>query len=143
MTFYNFEMFTVEGVKSYLEQFLDLTQVRLDVLNHVAAWLRGRPRWTARFVEVYTMRRKRDIEGIMTRGEFSGENRCLMEALDRYLAAITCGDSSAGRRLSWNAGPSSAYHTVSKIGRAASEIQEEFKKALCAFAIGRQPEVFF
>jgi hypothetical protein len=89
--FIGFPLLDEMAVKSYLEQFLDLSRVSEDVLTHVAKWLRGRPRWTASFLEVYIMRHKRDKkERSQKIAGLNDDSSTLLEALERYLNVLTC-----------------------------------------------------
>ena len=107
--FGDFKLLGVEEVQQYLRQILDLSSVRDDVLKHVANWLRGRPRWTAGFLEVYSSRREKKSYANQvwrTQGKFKDNDAKLMEALDRYLNVMTCAEEEQNRRESWSAGRS-------------------------------------
>jgi hypothetical protein len=47
----------VEDVKEYMNTFLDLSEVGKDLVEHVAKWLCGRPRWTGTFLETFLVRK--------------------------------------------------------------------------------------
>jgi hypothetical protein len=77
--FAKFEPLGADAVKEYLRVFLALDKVGKEVSEHVAKWLRGRPRWTATFLETYLVRTRTEIFN-GTRGRFSqlvlpGSNR--------------------------------------------------------------------
>ena len=154
--FTGFELFSTEDVVHYLDRYLDLSRVRDDVKAHVANWLRGRPRWTASFLEVYIMRRetpgRRRLAATRTRGKMDGRDSKLIEALDRYLNVMTCEEKETNRRESWSAGESSAYYSFRKVMNwtdcedstevEIKMVQDDLRIATCDYAVGKRETIF-
>jgi hypothetical protein len=147
--FIGFELLDVDAVKNYLRVFLALRDedddVRDEVLDHVAKWLRGRPRWTASFLELYLVRPfEKGYTG--TRGYFSRLETRIIQALDRYISVMTTdGSDSNKRRVSWSAGDASAYATIVKAmkrGGADSNVQFNLKQAIFDFSVGGKSTIF-
>jgi len=142
--FTEFQPLTTDAVKTYLESFLELNlgadhespQVpNSSALEHVAKWLRGRPRWAATFLEVYLVREQRETHN-GTRGNFSSEAAKLVEALDRYLAVHTTDGNS--RRTSFTPKKGSAYTTIAETVRGHENLQvrKTLERAIFKFAVG-------
>ncbi|KAG7347259.1 hypothetical protein IV203_030626 [Nitzschia inconspicua] len=144
--FSGFELLTPADVEAYLNKFLDLSLLRQDVKEHVARWLRGRPRWTATFLETYVNRLpKRGREDRTRVGEdFSIENLKLMEAIDCFLAVMTLDSLAAERRAGWSAGPASAYASVDRLMTFDNheEARRDFETAVFCFAVGKGHTIF-
>jgi len=138
--FVNFEPLDARDVESYLNSFLDFNQVGSDVTKHVCNWLRGRPRWTANFLEVYLVRRSKVFKG--TRGTFNDSEAKMVQALDRYLAVMTTKEMDAGdRRHSRSAGETSAYYGIERIMSMKNMflVQKSLETAIFDFAVGGKP----
>ena len=144
--FSGFELLTPADVEEHLNKFLDLSLLRQDVKQHVARWLRGRPRWTATFLETYVNRLpKSGREGrTRVREDFSAENLKMLEALDRFLAVMTLDSVAAERRASWSAGPASAYASVDRLMTLDNHEEErkDFETAVFCFAVGKRHTIF-
>jgi hypothetical protein len=109
--FVNFEPLAARDVGSYLRSFVILDDVGDPVLNHIAKWLRGRPRWTG----VYSVRNSKAIK--KTRGSLNAEEAKMVQALDRsYLLVMTTHNGEVTRRRhSWSAGEASAYYAIATV----------------------------
>eukprot|EP00978_Attheya_sp_CCMP212_P032160 scaffold124113_cov55-Attheya_sp.AAC.1 len=59
-TFTGLKTMTADNVIEYMKKFLNLDEVGMDLVTHVAKWLRGRPRWTATFLETFLVRKAKD-----------------------------------------------------------------------------------
>lgn len=118
--FTNFKPLASDAVELYLSKFLCFSNVSSDVKEHIAKWLRGRPRWAATFVEEFLVRSGRSDLEEQTRGDFNEEERALVQALDRFLLDMT----REKRRVSWMNGNRTAYTAFGtfnkRIGRAVS-----------------------
>jgi hypothetical protein len=141
-----FKPLTAEAVETYLALFLQLDNLDIAVKTHVAKWLRGRPRWTASFLEVYSVRPAVTTYH-STKGQFEPKEAKLMQALDRYINVITTDESDASdnRGISWQAGAASAFHAVKIVmnasGGASKKIQDCFERAVFLFAVGGKPSL--
>ena len=112
-----FKLLDTEAVQKYLKCFLNLSGIGSDVLDHVSKWLRGRPRWTASFLEVYICRTHKKNKSKLTRGVFQNpRDSKLIEALNCYLNVMTCDphkhDLNSNRRETWSAGKASAFSAI-------------------------------
>jgi hypothetical protein len=120
--------FDVAEVKAYLCQILDLADMddgdeegkAKVVLEHVARWLVGRPRWTATFLSIYlTCTSEPTLR--TTSGQFNDKEARLLEALDRYVCALTKGPRKPGEELRRDsqmlAGGASAFSAVARYCR--------------------------
>ena len=150
--FSNFKLLDPEDVLIYIGRFLDLDKVDKDVSMHVAKWLRGRPRWSASFLEVYSSRKQKQPKHVgknfqATDGTLNLDGR-LMETIDRYLTVMTT--SEKNRRNTWSAGGTSAYDAFVKAQQkiAASDIDSLFgvmtdaKNAIFKFHLGQGRHIF-
>ena len=152
--FADFKLLTVENVKAYLHRFLDLSvegsQVSEDVIQHVAMWLRGRPRLTASFLEVYTCRASRadyvtQEWKTKTTREFSPADSAFLEALDRYIYSLTRNQNG---RKSWSPGKKSLYGTFEafdakvKSGEIDKGVQNTLQEAIFRSVVGDGPCIF-
>lgn len=156
--FAGFRSLGVEDVQEYLRQFLHLSDASNEVLTHVANWLRGRPRWTASFMEVYLCRQERknyQTRAWRTQGKFRDTDAKLIEALDRYLNVMTSGEEKeTSRRESWSAGQASAYACFERVHRKVNnsfdmnerkllkKVEMDLEYAVYKFAIGAKPHPF-
>jgi hypothetical protein len=140
----------VGGVAMYLETFLKLRDViGDDLLEHACKWLRGRPRWTATFVETALIRTNHP-KRTTTRGRFNSEELPFIQILDRYVSVMTAGDNS--QRDSWRLGlgKATAFAAVAKLrnkqGKADDfrwqDTKAEFDKAVFKFALGGDFVIF-
>jgi hypothetical protein len=137
--FTNFETLGADAVKVYLLVFLVLDEVGKEVLEHIAKWLRGRPRWTATFLETYLVRTKKS-RSERTRGRFNKSEGMVVEGLDRYISVMTTeGEDTTGtnRRHSWSAGEASAYAAIKKV--KDPEVTKALEKAIFNFSVGGKP----
>mmetsp|Transcript_14173 Transcript_14173/g.25693 ORF Transcript_14173/g.25693 Transcript_14173/m.25693 type:complete len:575 (-) Transcript_14173:72-1796(-) len=155
LLFAGFKLLGVNEVQQYLGKILDLSNVRDDVLNHVANWLRGRPRWTAGFVEVYSSRQEKKSykkEVWRIQGEFKDNDAKLMEALDRYLNVMTRAEEG-NRRESWSAGEASAFACFARMHRKIAnaeesqrvllkKVEDDLEYTVFRFAVGQKPHPF-
>ena len=140
--FKDFKVLDAQDVKSYMGSFLYLqgSGVEDSVIQHVSKWLRGRPRWTASFLEVYLVREK--VDGYQgTRGQFSSSSALLMEALDRYLAVMTTDPKSPNRRQSFSPGSYSAYAAIMRAVTKHPNYKVHFalQRAIFRFVVGGRP----
>jgi hypothetical protein len=79
-----FKALAAEAVETYLALFLQLDNLDIAVKSHVANWLRGRPRWAASFLEIYSvLPAVTPYQG--TKGQLAPNEAKLMQALDRYI----------------------------------------------------------
>jgi hypothetical protein len=150
-----FETLGVDAVKEYLRVFLALdnnggdedNKVRDEVLEHVAKWLRGRPRWTASFLEVYLVRTS-DSDYTGTRGSFSKSEAIIVQALDRYVRVMASDNNDSNTinrtRHSWTAGDASAYAAIEKVMERADmfEVQLKLRQAIFDFSVGGKSTSF-
>lgn len=143
--FSGFKLLDEPAVKEYLKLFLDVSSISQNVMTHVAKWLRGRPRWSATFLEIYIMRRHQKSESRFTKGKFDKpEDSNLMEALDQYLNVMTRNpDEPSDRRKTWSAGPASAYAALKNFMRTDYEdAKEDLASAVFRLSVGGIPGVF-
>lgn len=151
--FQTFKPLDADGVKIYLNDFLSWNteqhvgdgQTPDDcVLDHVAKWLRGRPRWAASFLELYLVH-EYDKGYIGTRGSFSPEGGRLIQALDRFLLNYTTGmiddvykgDDNSGKRGSFEPPQGTAFSTFSLAkNKVRYEVMRELESAIFKFAVG-------
>mmetsp|Transcript_19707 Transcript_19707/g.47578 ORF Transcript_19707/g.47578 Transcript_19707/m.47578 type:complete len:864 (+) Transcript_19707:200-2791(+) len=145
VVFSEFEVLRVEDVKDYLSRFLDLSLVSDPVVEHTCKWLRGRPRWVASFLEVYSNRKgkeKYEVAGI----DAKSLDYNIMQALHRYLMIITTHDGEETKEHpSFNAGRRSAYALFQNILHGSGNNGFVFISLLGAvgrFAVGEMPYVF-
>jgi hypothetical protein len=142
--FSGFALLGKGDVRSYLGGFLDLKRISDDVLSHVACWLRGRPRWTATFLEIYVMRGK--ITEKESRQKFGNQSdNTMMEALERYLDVMTRDRKAKNRRESWNPGRASAFASFDRMMTSSSTPQkaiDDLQRAVLKYAVGDKPAVF-
>jgi hypothetical protein len=145
--FIGFEPLGVDAVKEYLRVFLALDdQVGDKVLEHVAKWLRGRPRWTASFLEVY-LNRIGDSDYTGTQGSFSKSEAIIVQALDRYIRVMTSDNydsKTINRRHSWTAGDASVYAAIKKVMEKTDmfEVQSKLRQAILDFSVGGKATYF-
>lgn len=102
---------SADDVKQYMKRFLDLCSVGEDLVNHVANWLRGRPRWTATFLETFFVT-KIKLGQERPLGKFKECELPLARALNRYIKALTQPEIIANRRQSLIFGRSAAYTAI-------------------------------
>lgn len=156
--FSRFAPLDVDAVITYLRIFLKLDKdddggggcggggVREEVVKHVAQWLRGRPRFTASFVETYLFKNRKQPR-IESRGNFNETEGRVMEGLDRYIAAMTT--DRADPRTSWVTGGSSAYDCFEKVARmpdkddTIADLKEDLHSSVLEFAIGGKHVYFW
>ena len=105
----------VPEITAYLQLFLNLEGVGSDLIEHVAKWLCGRPRWAATFVETFLQQKSRREGYAASSGKFTEHERPIIQAIDRYVERVTTDANQSDRRLSWTLGESSAYAAVSKL----------------------------
>ena len=153
--FKNFKPLDQAGVRRYLLRFLTLdvnatTEEGVPnscVINHISNWLRGRPRWTASFLELYMVRKMKDNHD-GTRGSFSRVGALLMQALDRYIDNYTQptldeDTSNEDRRKSYEPPEGTAYSSIRRIVeiKREYEISKKLESAIYKFALGGQPMI--
>jgi len=154
--FKEFSLLSADQVKTYLLSFLEIKNAAestslcvsdASVIDHVSKWLRGRPRWTASFLEVYLVRKPDDnyaASKSRTRGNFSFEGGRLMEAMDRYIDVFTRGDkkeiAEGERRKSFDPPEGTAYSAISSAKAEADYgLVKTLESAIFKFAVGGQP----
>lgn len=142
--FKNFRPLDEKLVRKYLYAMLNLEEKDIDeaVIQHVCKWLRGRPRWTASFLEAY-LARKEKPESRRTRGTFSTTSAKLMEALDRYLANYTTNPDS-DRRGSYNPEKGSPFVAIrnARLKYAEYDLGATLQRAVFQFAVGGNAAIF-
>jgi hypothetical protein len=129
-----------------MDTFLDLGAIQDDLVDHVAKWLRGRPRWTATFLETFFVRK---IKSKQERplGKFEDRELILIHALNRYIEGITEPDIDfvSNRRQSLTFGRASAYTAIeqlfSKKGKNVFDVTEVLRKAIFEFALSGKRSV--
>lgn len=138
--FAKFEPLDVDAVKDCLRVFLALDKVGKEVLEHIAKWLRGRPRWTATFLEMYLVR-PRTTFSHGTRGRLNESESRLVEGLDRYISIMTSDaamdTTGTNPRLSWSDSEASAYAAIKKV--KDYEATKVVEKAIFDFSVGGKP----
>ncbi|CAB9518757.1 expressed unknown protein [Seminavis robusta] len=138
--FKNFAPFEEKNVKEYLYSVLDLEEKDIDeaVLRHLCKWLRGRPRWTASFLEAYLVRKTREsCKG--TRGSFSPSSAKLLEALDQYRAVYTKDpETTDDRRGSFTPEKGSPFKAMRDafVRYAEEDLIGTLQRAVFKFAVG-------
>jgi hypothetical protein len=142
--FTELQTMTTANVIAYIKKFLDLVTVNTDLVEHVASWLRGRPRWTATYLETFLVRVAKD-KFAMPRGNFAEAELPMITSLNRYIEVHTEFDkaSQESRRHSWSLGKMSAYSAIENLfttkGHEWSEAQMEFRKAILNFTLTGKP----
>mmetsp|Transcript_17961 Transcript_17961/g.43558 ORF Transcript_17961/g.43558 Transcript_17961/m.43558 type:complete len:577 (-) Transcript_17961:71-1801(-) len=150
--FARFELLQTTDVQEYLGQFLDLSRISDDVRQHVAEWLRGRPRSTASFLEVYIRRKEKDKykdKDWRTRTDktLSIEDLTLIEALDRYLNVVTRKDDEQ-RRESWSPGNKSMYANFDRLQSRIDDpdtyrdVLNTLEQAISNLVVGSETQTF-
>ena len=136
--FTRFSTLNVEGVKSYMKKFLILdSDVGDAVLDHIAKWLSGRPRWTATFLEEFFVRGSRP-KHLTTNAIFMDNEKILVQALDRYIHDLTKPD----RRLSWTGSNDTAYTAIHRaMERGKRDMANDVEHALFHFTFGGNPHI--
>jgi hypothetical protein len=137
--FAKFEPLDVDAVKKYLRVFLALNKVGKEVLEHLAKWLRGRPRWTATFLETYLVRTRTELSD-GTRGCFNDSDSRIVEGLDRYITIMTSEEkeiTGTNQRYSWSAGEASAYAAIKRVKDL--EVTKALEKAIFDFSVSGKP----
>ena len=140
IAFIEFFPFSEDGVVAYLANFLDLFSISKTVQKHLAKWLRGRPRWTATFVEEFLVRQeKTSYDG--RKGNFATkEDRAIVQAMDRYLEDMTTKE----RRKSWLGGNRTAFTAFEVFdgkNRLPRAELNEIERVIYRFALGEKPEL--
>lgn len=134
--FVGLKTMSAADVVQYMKEFLDLSKVQRDLVQHAAAWLKGRPRWVATFIETY-IDRKETTSTREPRGSFDCAERPLIKSLNRYIDVCTS-KKDDGRRFSWSLHDKSAFAAVSKLfernGREWMDVQETFRRATFEFS---------
>jgi hypothetical protein len=106
---------STKEVTLYLKDFLDLEGLGQDLVEHVANWLRGRPKWTASFLEESLKREPATKNPTVARGRFSEGEVSFINALNRYIDIITQPKDIVHRRHSLDVMRLSAYAAASRI----------------------------
>lgn len=136
---------SVGGVAAYVNKFLDCEKLKGDLVNHVAEWLRGRPRWTATFLEVFFVREiKRHQE--MARGRFDKGEVSLIQALNRYICSHTEPEiDMSKKRQSLTFDRTSAYAAIERMAKNSSQdywdVRDEMRQAIFRFALSGKKSV--
>jgi len=153
--FKDFKPLDQAGVRKYLLRFLTLnvnanTEGEVSnscVIDHISNWLRGRPRWTASFLELWMVRKMKDNHD-GTRGSFSREGALLIQALDRYIDNYTQptldeGTSNQDRKKSFEPPEGTGYSSIRRIIEIKKdyELSKKLESAIYKFALGGQPMV--
>jgi hypothetical protein len=135
---------TPNEVSVYLQTFLNFDNVESDLVEHVAKWLSGRPRWTASFLEEFFICGPAMMP-TEVRGRYKDEEQPLIMALQRYIDILTQPGTIVKRRHSWQATKKSAYACIERVfqqtGKDWSEAQREIRKATSNFALGGNSSV--
>jgi len=124
-----------------MSDFLDLGSVSDEMREHVANWLRGRPRLTATFLEEFLTQSHIERDNLpenTTRGHFStDEEKLVIQALDRYRIDTTTKE----RRKSWHSGGTTAFDAIEK---ASSDtlVRSRLEQATSKYVLGGEPYVF-
>jgi hypothetical protein len=138
--FAHLKTFAAKDVIDYIKTFLNLEKVGLDLVQHVGEWLKGRPRWTATFVETY-IENKETNSSRSLRGRFKHNEERLIKSLNRYIEICTSRKDDE-RRLSWNLGDRSAFSAISKMFEKSdkewSEVKETFRRSIFEFSLSGQ-----
>jgi hypothetical protein len=155
--FKEFNLLGANAVKDYIFSFLKIESASeestsqcvpdVSVVDHVSLWLRGRPRWTASFLEVYLVRKghaDRSTDKSRTRGNFSLEGGKLMEAMDRYIDVYATGTTSKiaefERRKSFDPLEGTAYSAIKRVETEGGyQLVKKVEAAIFKFAVGGQP----
>jgi hypothetical protein len=140
-------IFSILKIESASEESTSQCVPDVSVVDHVSLWLRGRPRWTASFLEVYLVRKghaDRSTDKSRTRGNFSLEGGKLMEAMDRYIDVYATGTTSEiaefERRKSLNPPEGTAYSAIKRLETVGGyQLVKKVEAAIFKFAVGGQP----
>jgi len=141
--FVNFLPLTGSQVEDYLSTFLQLENVDENIRRHVTSWLRGRPRWAATFVEEYLVRTDKSYKE-PTKGEFTGDDAALIQAIDRYIHDMT--SKLSDRRKSWQGGNRTACSAFEEFDaenktRKHRKSLNEIERAIYKYAFGMKPDL--
>ncbi|KAG7350242.1 hypothetical protein IV203_009602 [Nitzschia inconspicua] len=153
----SFDLLDAKAVEMYLLTFLrlELQETAQEggrtsdalVIEHVAKWLRGRPRWAASFLELYLVREPAS-DHVGTQGSLSDAGRLLMQALDRFIDNYTndeiveIRDSSGERRKSFDPPEGTAYSGIKKVvTNGEYRLVKNLESAIFKFAIGGKPVI--
>jgi hypothetical protein len=147
-----------QGVQTYLETVLtfergssDKVVVGNDLVEHACKWLRGRPRWTATFIETALMRTNKP-GGQVTRGRFGESELPFIQALDWYIQVMTCSYGNMSPRSSWSLARATAFalvrdmetkYAVKQAPKCVKEMQEvlrAFWNGVFDYAIDGSPQ---
>ena len=135
--FVGLKTMSASDVIQYMSKFLNLDEVKDDLVKHAGDWLKGRPRWVATFIETYVERQQTKSKREL-RGNFDRAERPLIKALNCYIEVCTANPKDENRRFSWSLQDKSAFQAVSKMfdkaGREWSEAQETFRRATFEFS---------
>lgn len=103
------------------------------VLDHIAKWLTGRPRWTATFLEEFFVRSPKP-KNFTTKGIFEDNEKLLVQALDRYIHDMT----ELDRRQSWTGSNGTARTAIQKAMTTINnrETLNDLELALYHFTFG-------
>ncbi|CAB9502644.1 expressed unknown protein [Seminavis robusta] len=146
--FTKFKPLDADAVKRYLCNFLDvdLSEPGNSIaLEHISKWLRGRPRWTATFLEVYLVRaRIQDYKG--TRGQLPPVGTLLIQALDRYLDVYTSDDikniPQSDRRKPFDPPEGTAFGAIKKVVTECEyEVAKWLESAIFKFVVGGKSQI--
>lgn len=137
---------SAEHVAEYMKSFLCFELVGKDLLKHVAEWLRGRPRWTASFLETFLVRKNKATQE-EPRGRFQKAELPLVKALYRYIEVLTLPKTTGENpRNSWSmADGTSAFDAIDRIflldvkrNRKAFDLQNAVYRATFEFMMSGQ-----
>lgn len=141
------EPMSAVDVIEYMKSFLCLDSVGNDLVKHVAEWLRGRPRWTASFLETFLVRKNKASQRA-PRGKFEDAELPLVKALYLYIDVLTLPGNTANTLHSWSmADGTSAYDAIDRIfllkdrkvkGVEAYELQHAVHRATFEFTLSGQ-----
>ena len=139
--FSGFQTLDNAAVKMYIRSFLHVDEgVKDDVIDHMAKWLRGRPRWTASFIETFLGPRRKRKNTFMTRGNFvTDSENILIEAIDRYIDVMTNDHESNDARFSFSFGHTSAWGCMSRAMAKDVDLSRKLENAVFDYAIGKAP----
>eukprot|EP00978_Attheya_sp_CCMP212_P036615 scaffold167584_cov27-Attheya_sp.AAC.1 len=133
---------TTDDVVEYMKKFLNLDGVGADLVNHVAKWLRGQPRWTTTFLETFL---EHKAESATPPGRVLDNEKPIIASLNRYIEVVTESNESTIRRHSWSLGNRSAYSAIGRMfmmtGDEWSEAQRQIHKATFDFTLSGKPSL--
>ena len=144
LVFKDFEFLDVKGVRDYLNLFLDLevNDPAEAIVQHVSKWLRGRPRFSASFLEVYLVRSATEnFKGTRGLEKYSSASGKLMQALDRYLTILTTDPKSKNKEHSFTPSKRTPFGAIRNVimDHPEYKLGRVLETAIFKFAVGGRP----